>query len=102
MSLGLLFCAAFRHYTFCDYPYYSIIYKLLGGMLLNLHFILSDVLTPCFKSVQRQLEGDNLCYLALQMQISFPIPIYFLYIYIAPLLIHKGSLLTLLRPYASI
>lgn len=38
---------------------------LLLGILLNLHLILSDVLIPCFKSVQRQLEGDHLHGLAL-------------------------------------
>lgn len=30
------------------------------GILLNIHLILSDVLIPCFKSVQRQMEGHNL------------------------------------------
>jgi len=34
------------------------------GILLNLPLILSDVLTPYFKSVQRQLEGDHLHCLA--------------------------------------
>lgn len=30
------------------------------GILLNPHLILTDILIPCFKSVQRQLEVDHL------------------------------------------
>lgn len=71
------------------------------GILLNLHLILSDVLIPCFKSVQRQLEEDHLHCLALHKNL-LPHALIFLNFCMVPLLIPKVSLLSLLRPYASV
>lgn len=50
------------------------------GIPLNIHLILSDVLIPCFKSVQRKMEGHNFL-VWYGIQISFPMPLHFEFLY---------------------